>query len=175
MSKTELGPSQSVASDQILEITRIFDAPRQLVFEAWTHPQHMMQWWGPRGFTCPVCRIDLRPGGIAHSCMRSPEGLDYWSKGVYQEVVEPERLVCTDCFSDEEGNIVDPEHYGMNPDWPREALITVNFAEEKGGKTKVTLQHSPIPPGNDRDMCRQGWNESLDKLAEYLAATAENG
>ena len=151
-----------------LVIARIVDAPRELVFKAWTEPERAMRWWGPKGFTCPVCKIDLRPGGVYFNCMRSPEGKDYWSKGLYLEIVEPERIVCTDTFADEKGNTVSPKEYGMSPDWPEEALITVTLAELVG-KTMLTLRHSPIKPGTERDMCQQGWNESLDKLEDYLA------
>jgi hypothetical protein len=101
--------------------------------------------------------------------MRSAEGRDYCGKGVYREIVEPERLTFTDFFVDEQGNRVSPAHYGMSPDWPEEALVTVTFAEHKG-KTKLTLQHTlgHVPP-TERDMCEQGWSESLDKLAGELA------
>jgi uncharacterized protein YndB with AHSA1/START domain len=97
----------------VLVITRVFDAPRELVWKAWTQPQRFVRWWGPKGFTVPFCKIDLHPGGVMHFCMRSPEGRDFWNKGVFREVVEPERIVSTDSFSDEEGNLVQPAHYGM--------------------------------------------------------------
>ncbi len=167
MATTKSKPAQQ-AADQVLMITRVFDAPRDLVFDAWTQPDRTMQWWGPKGFTCPVCRIDLRPGGVYLNCMRSPEGQDYWSRGVYREIVRPQRIVCTDTFADENGNTVSPQSYGMSSDWPAEALIEVTFTEQ-AGKTRLTLQHSPIKPGRERDMCEQGWSESLDKLADYLA------
>ncbi len=168
MGKTKRHPTQQ-AADQILVITRTLDAPRSLVFKAWTEPERVMRWWGPKDFTTPVCEIDLRPEGVYRYCMRSPEGQDFWSQGVYREIVEPELIVCTDTFADEKGNPVSPEHYGMSPEWPAEALITVTFTEH-AGKTRLTLQHSPLKPSPERDMCRQGWNESLDKLADYLAS-----
>lgn len=155
-------------ADRALVITRMFDAPRGLVFKAWTEPERLMRWWSPKGWTCPVSKVDPRPGGGYLNCMRSPEGKDYWSKGVYREIVEPERIVCTDSFADENGNPVSPQDYGMSPDWPTETLIEATFAEHDG-KTELTLQHSPIKPGDEREMCRQGWNECLDKLADYLA------
>ena len=167
--KTKSKPARQVA-DLTLTITRIFDAPRSLVFQAWTEPKRVKRWWGPRSFTTPVCEIDLRLGGIFRSCMRSPEGRDFWSQGVYREIVEPQRIVCTDTFADKEGNPVSPEHYGMSPEWPVEALITVTFAEQ-AGRTRLTLEHSPLPLGSERDLCRQGWEESFDKLADYLAET----
>lgn len=163
------------STDQDLVITRVFDAPRKLVFKAWTEPERVKRWWGPNGFTTPACTIDLRPGGVFHNCMRSPEGRDYWSKGVYREIVEPERIVSTDFFSDEQGNPVPPTHYGMSPDWPQEALLTVTFAEH-GGRTTLTLQHAVgSAPASERDQCRAGWSESLDRLAAYLATASGRG
>jgi uncharacterized protein YndB with AHSA1/START domain len=162
------------SEEQALVITRFFDAPRDLVFKAWTEPERLMRWWGPKGFTSPVCKIDLRPGGVYLNCMRSPEGKDYWSQGVYREIVRPERIVCTDTFADEKGNKVSPQQYGMNPDWPDEMVISVTFTEHSG-KTRFTLHHSPMKPGPDRDMCEQGWNESLDKLEDYLAKAQAGG
>ncbi|MBI5576430.1 MAG: SRPBCC domain-containing protein [Deltaproteobacteria bacterium] len=171
MAGIESGAARQPEED-VLFITRDFAAPRELVFKAWTEPERVMRWWGPKGFTAPVCKIDLRPGGVSFSCMRAPDGKEYWGQGVYLEIVEPERIVCTDTFADEKGNPVSPRQYGMSPDWPEEAVIEVTF-EEHDGKTKFTLHHYPIKPGPDRDMCRQGWNESLDKLADYLRSCAQ--
>ena len=152
-----------------LVISRMLDAPPQEVFGAWTQPDRLRQWLSPKAFTCPFCEIDLRPGGTVRVCMRSVEGKDYWSRGEYLEIVEPERLVYTDSFADADGNTVSPQTYGMGAEWPVEALVTVTFANEEG-RTRLTLEHSPLPAGEQRDMCRQGWNECLDKLAAYLAA-----
>ena len=99
--------------------------------------------------------------------MRSPEGKDYWSTGVYREIVPMKRIVCTDSFADEEGNVVPATYYGMSPDFPLEMLVTVTF-EEFGGKTKLILRHTGIPRGADQEGAEQGWNESFDKLAEIL-------
>lgn len=167
MATTKINSVQQVV-DQVLMITRVFDAPRELVFKTWTEPERLKRWWSPKGFTCTVSKIDLRPGGGYLNCMRSPDGKDYWSCGVYREIVKPERIVCTDSFADENGNLVSPQDYSMSPDWPAEALIEATFVEHDG-KTELTLKHSPIKPGGERDMCRQGWNECLDKLAVYLA------
>jgi len=150
-----------------LIITRLFDAPRKLVWKAWTEPERSMRWWGPKGFTSPVFKIDLRVGGESFSCMRSPDGKDICGKGFYREIVPFERLVVTDSFADEKGNIVPASHYGMSEDFPLEMLITVTF-EEHDGKTKLTLKHAGMPTGPDSEGAQQGWNESFDKLAEYL-------
>ncbi len=159
---------KEMAAERELVITRVFDAPRDLVWKAWTDPERVMRWWGPKNFTAPVSKINLRVGGTYLNCMRSPEGKDFWSTGVYREIVPLKRLVCTDSFADEKGNVVPASHYGMEGYWPLELLITVTF-EETGGKTTMTLRHEGMPAGQSRELAEAGWNESFDKLAEYLA------
>ena len=159
-------------AERDLIITRVFDAPRELGWKVWTEPAHLMRWWGPKGFTTPVCKIDFRVGGEYLNCMRSPEGQDFWSKGVFREIVPHERLVMTDSFADSEGNVVPASHYGMSGDWPLEMLITVTF-EDHSGKTKLTLMHTGLPAGENRDMAGAGWNESFDKLARELDRSKE--
>ena len=153
--------------DQELVIRRIFDAPRELVWKAWTEPEYFKLWWGPKDFTCPFCEMDLRVGGKYLNCMRSPDGRDYWTTGVYKEIVPFERIVYTDSFADAEGNIVPATHYGMSPDFPLETLVTVTF-EEDHGKTKMTLTHAGMPAGETSEQAEAGWSESFDKLAESL-------
>jgi len=104
-------PNTTTPAERELVISRVFDAPRELVFKAWTEPEHLVRWWGPKGHTTPYCEIDLRPGGVMHHCMRSPEGRDVWSKGVFREIVVPERIVLTDSFADAQGNVVPPTHF----------------------------------------------------------------
>jgi uncharacterized protein YndB with AHSA1/START domain len=149
-------------------ITRVFEVPRERVWAAWTEPRLLMRWWGPKGFTSPVCRVDLRVGGSYLFCMRSPEGQDVWSTGIYAEVVRPERLVCTDSFADADGNVVPASHYGMQGDFPMEMEVTVTF-EARDGTTLMTLRHEGFPPGPLVDLTKAGWGESFDKLAELLA------
>jgi len=163
--------SSSVATtmkERDLVIMRIIDAPRELVFKAWTDPKHLVHWWGPKGFTTPFCTVDLRPGGVFIFCMRSPDGRDFWGRGVYREIAEPERIVYTDSFSDEEGNLVEPAYYGMSRNFPSETLVTVTFGEHEG-KTKVTLRHVVSESVPERDEMQQGWSEMFDRLTEYLA------
>jgi uncharacterized protein YndB with AHSA1/START domain len=150
-----------------LTITRVFDAPRALVWKAWTDPQQLMRWWGPKDYTSPFCKIDLRVGGRYLFCMRSPEGQDYWSTGVFRELVSMERIVLTDSFADEQGNVVPASYYGMGEDFPQELEVTVTL-EEVGDKTRMTLRHAGMPEGEMREQTRAGWNESFDKLAESL-------
>jgi uncharacterized protein YndB with AHSA1/START domain len=148
--------------EQELVLTRVFDAPRELVFNAWTDPKQVAQWWGPRGFTNPVCDLDVRPGGAIRIHMRAPDGTVYPMTGVYNEVVEPERLVFTSAALDADGNPM------------FEVLTTVIFVEQ-GSKTKqilrarvikTTAQAAPYIAGME-----QGWTQSLERLAEFLAKT----
>jgi len=156
-------------NEKELIIIRMFDAPSELVFKSWTEPQQVKRWWGPRGYSVPYCTIDLRLDGVFHYCMRSPEGTDFWGKSIYREIDSPERLVFTDSFSDESGNIVSPAQYGLGEDWPMETLVTLTF-EEHEGKTKLTLRSLLGPAVSDANIegAVQGWNESFDKLAELL-------
>jgi uncharacterized protein YndB with AHSA1/START domain len=150
-----------------LTITRIFDAPRERVWKAWTDPEWAKRWWGPEHFTSPVCRIDLRVGGAYLFCMRSPEGQDFWSTGVYSKIVPLERLVCTDSFADEKGNVVPASYYGMQGNLPLELEVTVTL-EDQGGKTLMTLTHAGFPEGEHREQAAAGWSTSFDKLAEAV-------
>ncbi len=148
-----------------LVLTRVFDAPRRLVFKAWTEREHLMQWWGqPKGATMPYCKVDLREGGTLHFRVNLPDGNAIWGKGVYREIVEPKRLVFTDYFSDEHGNIVEPP-----PGHPKESVITATFTE-RDGKTTVTVEHAGLERASKENQkaYQQGWGESLDRLAEDL-------
>lgn len=156
-----------------LTITRVFDAPVERVWRAWTIPEQTRRWWGPKIFTSPSCRTDLRVGGKYLFCMRSDSGPDAWQKGlwstgVYKEIVPFKKIVFTDCFADEHGNVVSPVYYGMPADFPLELLVTVTFEKQEGNKTKMTLVHSGMPEGEHYQGAYQGWNESFDKLAESL-------
>ena len=160
-------------SSQPLIITRIFDAPREKVWDAWTNPEMMKKWWGPATYTAPFITIDLRVGGKYHFCMRgkmAPGGpdQDFWSTGTYREIIENEKLVCTDSFSNEKGEIVSAEEFGMSG-FPLECLVTVTFEDTDDGKTKMTLTHEGIPEGQMGDMTSQGWQSSFDKLEAALA------
>ena len=150
-----------------INITRFFDATRDLVWKTWTEPERIKRWWGPKNFISTFCNIDLHVGGVLLFCMRSPEGRDFWSTGIFREVVDHSLIVCTDSFADERGNIVPASYYGMNADFPLEMLWTITFEEFKGN-TKFTLRHSGLPLGEMVNLTKQGWNESLDKFAETL-------
>jgi uncharacterized protein YndB with AHSA1/START domain len=149
---------------QELLTTRVFDAPRDLVFKAWTDPERLQRWWGPQGFTNPVCEVDVRRGGTIRIHMRAPDGAVYPMTGEFHEIVEPERLVFTSRALDGNGEAL------------FEVLNTVTFAEE-GGKTKLTLHARVSDVKGDAAQhlagMEQGWSMSLDRLADRLAAEVE--
>jgi uncharacterized protein YndB with AHSA1/START domain len=151
-------------SEWDLVITRVFDAPRELVFKLWTDSKHMAQWWGPNGFTNPVCELDLRPGGAIRIHMRAPNGVVYPMTGVFKEVLEPERLVFVSSALDDNGNSM------------FEVLNTITFAEQNG-KTSLTMQArvlatTALAPQHLKGM-QAGWTQSLDRLAALLGSVAE--
>ncbi len=150
-----------------LIITRVFDAPIEMVWNAWTNPEHLMRWWGPKGFTSPVCKIDFRTGGKYLFCMRSPEGQDYYSTGIYRQIVPMERIEYTDSFADAEGNVVPATYYGMSADFPEEMRVTITF-KALGEKTEMTLTQTGLPDDELYEMTKAGWNQSFDKLSESL-------
>ena len=142
-----------------LTLTRVYSAPRDVVFRAWTDPAQLARWWGPKMFTNPVCEVDARPGGKLRIVMRGPDGSDYPLRGVFQEVVAPERLVFTNIAVDAQDRpIID-------------GLTTVLFAAE-GKQTRLTLHArgkavAPIALQYLQGM-EMGWSQSLEKLAELL-------
>jgi uncharacterized protein YndB with AHSA1/START domain len=152
-----------------LLLSRLINAPREVVWQAWTQPEHLKRWFAPEHFTTAAAKVDLRPGGNFLYCMRSPEGAEFWGKGVYREILAPERLVYHDTFADEDGHPVQPEQYGLSPDYPAETLVTVTLADQNG-KTLLTLRHAGLPIGEGSDMTEAGWRTQLDRLAEALAA-----
>ncbi len=146
------------SAQRVLVITRVFDAPRELVFKAWSEPERLVQWFGPKGFTSTVVgSMDPRPGGAYRFHMRGPDESDHWVQGVYREIVEPERIVCTYVWTDATGNSTRPE-----------TLLTLTF-EEHGQKTKLTLHQAVFESITARDAHEEGWTSSLERLTEYLA------
>jgi uncharacterized protein YndB with AHSA1/START domain len=156
-------------NDRTYVMERVFDAPRELVFEAYSTAEHLENWWGPKGWTLPFCEVDFRPGGTWLYCMKGPVGsedgemMESWGKAVYQEIIEPERIVYKDTFVDSDGSRVEGTP---------EMLITVEFVEEKG-KTRLiskTLFESAEQLQQVLEMgMEQGFSETLDRLEAYLA------
>lgn len=157
-------------SEPKLVIERTFDAPLAMVWKAWSDPAMLAQWWSPKGWTAPVIKLDFRVGGKYHFCMRPAEGQDCWSTGIYKEIIPMSRIVCTDSFADEKGNVVPASHYGMQEEIPEVLLITIEFREENG-KTIMTLTHLGMPAGEMGEMATSGWNEFFDKLVATLQSS----
>jgi uncharacterized protein YndB with AHSA1/START domain len=155
-------------------ISRTFDAPRDLVWKAFTDPERMKHWWGPKGFTVIASKMDFRPGGTYHYGMRAPDGSAMWGKFVYQEITPPERMVLINSFSDESGGIT---RHPMAPNWPLQMFSTFTFEDVGGGKTKFTVRWSPHNATEEErkvfatshDSMRGGWGGTMDQLAAYLA------
>lgn len=158
-------------------IERVFDAPVEKVWDAWTNPEMVKKWWGPKGFTAPSIKVDLKVGGKYVFAMRGPAGSQWdkvmYSAGVYQEIVPHEKIVTTDYFSDEHGNRVSPADYDMPDDTPNDMSLTVKFEDAGEGKTKLSIIYAaPETEEQYQAMIKsgmvEGWNSSLDKLAEAL-------
>jgi uncharacterized protein YndB with AHSA1/START domain len=154
-------------------ITRSFDAPRELVWQCFTEPERMKEWWGPKGSVIVASKMDLRIGGIYLGAMRAPNGQVMWAKFVYREVAAPERLVWVHSFSDEAGGLT---RHPMSPTWPLEMLTTVSFEEAAPGKTTVTLRWSPLNATAEEqktfdaahDGMSGGWTGTFERLEAYL-------
>jgi uncharacterized protein YndB with AHSA1/START domain len=155
-------------------ISRVFDAPRDLVWKVFSEPEHMKQWWGPKGFTVIASNMDFRPGGTYHYGMKAPNGAPMWGKFVYREIAPPERMVFINSFSDEAGGLT---RHPMSPTWPLQMLSTFTFEEEPGGKTRVTIRWSAYNATDEEqktfdsshESMRQGWGGTLEQLQAYLA------
>lgn len=154
-------------------ISRVFDAPRPLVFACFTEPERMQHWWGPKGVTIVKSTMDLRVGGTYHYGMQTPGGSVMWGKFVYREIVPPERLVFINSFSDENGGLT---RHPMSPDWPLEMLSIFLFEDVGDGKTKFTVKWSPHNASEaeravfaaGHGSMNQGWTGTLDQLEAYL-------
>jgi uncharacterized protein YndB with AHSA1/START domain len=155
-------------------IMRIFDAPRERVWRAWTEAKSLGKWWGPKGFDIVSVKLDLRPGGTFHYCLKSPEGQEMWGKFIFREIVPEQRLVFVVSFSDAEGGLA---RHPMSPDWPLMMLSTVTFADTGTGKTTITVKWVAYEATDKerevfeagKDSMRQGWTGTFDRLDDYLA------
>ncbi len=153
-------------TDRTFVVERVFNAPRELVFEAFSKPEHLKQWWGPKGWTLPVCELDFRPGGTWLYCMRGPGGEESWGKAVYRDIQPPEKITYTDNFVDSDGNVLEGTP---------QLQITVSF-EALEDETKVisrTVFGSAEELKRVLDMGMEaGLNETWDRLEAFLAQEA---
>lgn len=155
-------------------ITREFAAPRALVWQIWSERDHLMRWFGPKGFTTQVARMDLRPGGMFHYRMTTPDGKELWGRFVYREIVPPEKLVWVNSFSDPDGGVT--RHPFSSDPWPLHLLTVVTFTES-AGRTTVQVTWLPLDASDaerktfdaGHDSMRMGWGGTLEQLEAYLA------
>lgn len=164
--------AQMAPGDSEFAFTRVFEAPRDIVFKAWTECGHLSQWWGPKGFTVLSCSMDLRPGGVFHYGLQSPDGQTVWGKWVFREVQAPERLVFVASFSDEQGGTA---RHPFATEWPQDMLSTFTFSEHDG-RTTLVMRSVPINAMKSernafeagRESMEQGWAGTLSNFDEYL-------
>ena len=164
----EKGPAQ-----RPFIISRTFDAPRELMWKAWSERRRLMEWFGPQAFKMPAAKMDFRPGGSFHYCMESPDGNEMWGKFVYREIIAPEKIVLVNSFSDESGGIT---RHPMSATWPLEILSTFTLTEENG-RTTATVHWLPLNATEEErktfdaahEGMKQGWTGTFDQLAAYLA------
>lgn len=163
----------AIVAEKPFIISRTFNAPREVVFDCFTRPDDMKKWWGPKGFTVIVSKMDLRVGGTYHYGMNGPDGTPMWGKFVYREIVRPERIVFVNSFSDENGGV---SRHPMALDWPLEMLTTLTF-EDVGGKTRLTTTSVALNASDaeratfsaNHNSMTQGWTGTLDQLEAHLA------
>ena len=148
-------PSDADSTARTLVLSRVFDAPRALLFAAWTTPAQVAAWWGPMGFVTTHCEMDIRTGGSFRVCMRSPEGVDHWKVGSYREIVAPERIIFTFAWANAAGT---PGH---------QTLVTVNF-DELGAKTRLTLRQEVFETVEWCESHRVGWTSCLERFGRWL-------
>ena len=160
-------------ADSSFSFTGLVDAPRALVYKAWTEADRLAKWWGPKGCTIKVARFELKPGGLFLYSMAMPDGREMWGRFIYREIVPNEKLVWLNGFSNEKGEITRAPFFDGG--WPLEVHNTVTFADE-GGKTRLTLRGLPQDStaaeietftGN-RDSMKGGFTGTMEQLADYL-------
>jgi uncharacterized protein YndB with AHSA1/START domain len=160
----------TVNETERMVVTRVFDAPRELVWKAWTDPNYVVQWWGPKGFTAPFCEIDFRVGGKFLCCMRAPDGQDFWNAGEYHEIILHEKIVYSMYFADAKGNKVEAAQYGIERDKAMDDVHDVITFEDFGnGQTKLTLIGNDSMESAKNSGEVEGWNQILDKFAAVVA------
>jgi uncharacterized protein YndB with AHSA1/START domain len=165
--------NNTVNETERMVVTRVFDAPRELVWKAWTDPKYVMQWWGPKGFTSPVCKIDFRVGGKFLCCMRAPDGQEGWSGGEYFEIVLHEKIVYSMYFADAEGNKVEAAQYGIEHEAIDGAHDVITFEDFGNGRTKLTLIGNETMESAKDSGQLEGWIQILDKFAAVVAGLVQ--
>lgn len=149
-------------------IEETFNASIEKVFQAWTDPEKLMKWYAPDGCTIRFKKLNIKTGGKFHSCISNPQFGDCWCTGEYKEVVPNSRLVFTMVNADENGSPINPGEIGMDPDWPRETLVTVTLTEENG-KTKLRLRQSVSQDLAKKTGAYPSWQQMLNNMQTLLS------
>jgi uncharacterized protein YndB with AHSA1/START domain len=164
----------TVNETERMVVTRIFDAPRELVWKAWTDPKYVMQWWGPKGWTSPACEIDFRVGGKYLFCMRAPDGgYEGWNAGEYREIVPYEKIVSTMYFADSKGNRISSAELGIEDEGIDDSPDVILFEHIGNGQTKLTFIGNETMRNALESGQFEGWKEQLDKIAAVLEELAK--
>jgi uncharacterized protein YndB with AHSA1/START domain len=163
----------TVDETERMVVTRVFDAPRELVWKAWTDPKYVMQWWGPKGFTSPACTMDFRVGGKYLFCMRTPDGQDCWTGGEYREIIPHEKIVSTMYFADSNGNRVDPAELGIEHEVIDDSPDVILFEDIGNGQTKLTFTGNETMQNAIKSGQLEGIKETLDKVADVVAGLVQ--
>jgi uncharacterized protein YndB with AHSA1/START domain len=153
-----------------LVFNRVFEAPIEQVWKVWSEPEYVKQWWGPRGFTAPLARMDFRPGGTSLVCMSSPQFGDQYSTWHYRNIVPMECIEFILNLSDQDGNEIDPATIGMPADFPRDMRNTVSFKAIDENRTEITVTEYDWTPGQMMELSRLGMEQCLDKMKELLSS-----
>ncbi len=152
-----------------LVVTRVFDAPVEQVWKAWSDPEHVMRWWGPSGFTSPVAKMNFREGGTSLVCMSSPEYGDQYSTWQYRKIVPMQRIEYIHNLADKDGNKIDPTSIGMPADFPQDLRNLVTFKDLGDGKTELTVTEYNWTVGQLMEMSKMGLEQCLNKMAAIFA------
>lgn len=151
----------------LVDITRKFNAPVERVWQAWTTPQMIKEWWGPENYSCPEAKMDVRVGGKSLLAMKGPDGKVQYSGGTYEEIIPYKKIVTTDQFTDENGNFMSAKDVGLPGDWPVTSRITIEFAGLNNNESEIHIMHEGIPK-EMHDDCVSGWSSSIDKLQNFV-------
>lgn len=158
---------QHLENYPVVEVMRVFNAPVETVWRAWSDRELIKEWWGPEGFSAPTAKTDFREGGKYTLAMEGPDGKVIWSSGIYREIIPCKKIVSTDFFSDEFGTPVAASQLGMPGDWPLSLLVTINFTKINSEHTQVTISHQGVPAEMHDDSV-EGWNSSLNRLQKLV-------
>ena len=168
-SHRDTGHKNSTGASPLLEVRKTIQAPAERVFDAWTKPELIEEWWGPSSYTCPKAKLKLKVGGKYLFCMLSAEGKELWTTGEFIEIDRPRKLVMSDYPSNAEGKIISPEEAGMKGPFAEDgaSYITVEIETRGDGESELILSHEGLPAAMHAE-CVDGWKTSLEKLKNVV-------